>query len=255
MYTYLCLTIALVCLLASASGRTSVTGLQRLEIKDAVTELEWFYNTNMDSGAALGSVRPHTDPEFLARVKNVVDTFCPDPIFKGWFASIGPNGTIVFQALHRDTPSVFPSPDGTFSVLTIYRDLLPGGLFRNSSEHMVGMPIADVYYDDVGVLRVDLNMTLAQWVTGGNPIATTLTMGHYYNRFRYIPVGNPTLKRDGAEASSTGRGYWCMEQFNEFGTFSFQLAQGTNVVSPQNYDNNQLSAFVRPPVDGSSSGL
>jgi hypothetical protein len=69
--------------LVRSQGHFPVTGVNRLLYKDAVTELQWFYNTNMDSGAALGGVLPATDPGYLTRVNNVVSTFCPDPLFQG----------------------------------------------------------------------------------------------------------------------------------------------------------------------------
>lgn len=227
-----------------------INDLDRLVAKDKLTELQWFYNGNMDAAAALRSKWPATpagtaqavaDPEFAARVANIRDVFCPDPIFKGWTATGGTNGDVQMATRYRDIldPEAVPAVNGPQSTVSIYRDILPI-IFGNSSQHFVGMPIVTIYYDGNNTLRAELNATLRQVVNiyQAPPAMITDIMGHYNNKFVFLdPPGEG--RRDA---------YWCMEEFNAFNSFSFTQIPSTYYLSAQNANNAQLSVSVKPDV-------
>ena len=102
---------------ALAGGRRECDKLDHLDYKDTVAEIHWFYNTNLDSAAALGGARPFNNPEYQRRLQAVIGIFCPDPIFDGWVARGGPNGDAQLAAHRRNAAS--PNQDG-FAVDTIY---------------------------------------------------------------------------------------------------------------------------------------
>jgi hypothetical protein len=228
-----------------------VNDLERLVAKEQLSELHWFYNGNMDAAAALRSKWPATpagtaqaiaDPEFAARVANIRDVFCPDPIFKGWTATGGANGGVQMATRYRDIldTQAFPAAGGPQSVVSIYRDVLPI-IFGNSSQHFVGMPIVTVYYDG-NVLRAEFNATLRQVVNifQAPPAMVTDIMGHYNNKFVYLDP--PGQGRTDA--------YWCMEQFNAFNSFSFSQFASTYYLAEQNANDAQLSVSRKPDVRG-----
>jgi len=225
-----------------------VNDLERLIAKEQLSELHWFYNGNMDAAAALRSKWPLTpagsqqalaDPEFAARVANIRDVFCPDPIFKGWRATGGANGGVQMSTRYRDTidTQAFPMPQ---SAVSIYRDVLPL-IFGNSSQHFVGMPIITVYYDGT-VLKAEFNATLRQVVNifQAPPAMVTDITGHYNNKFIFLDP--PGQGKDNA--------YWCMEQFNAFNTFSFSHVPTTYYLTDQNANDAQLSVSKKPAVNG-----
>lgn len=205
--------IVLVALLCALACARRIGDLDRLVAKEQLRELHWFYNTNMDAAAAIRSkLGPAgTSTEFQQRVANVISVFCPDPIFQGWFARTGLDGSSPLTALHRDTPSTpldfsNPAAFATLSVVQMYRDLLPGVIFINSSQHMVGMEIITVYYGDDGVMRAEFNATLRQIFNQGpvQPGALTESLGHYNNLFMKI------------DDDGDNDGRWCMYQVRNF---------------------------------------
>jgi hypothetical protein len=163
-----------------------VNDLERLIAKEQLSELHWHYNGNMDAIAALRSIYPVTDARVINRVALLRDIFCPDPIFKGWKATGGIDGSEQMSTRYRDLPDpqAFPTPNQ--SVVSIYRDVLPI-LFGNSSQHFVGMPIISVYYDG-NQLRAEFNATLRQVVNiyQAPPAMVTDIMGHYNNKFVFL---------------------------------------------------------------------
>ena len=237
------LALALLCLLANTClAARRVNDLERLVAKEQLTELHWHYNGNMDAIAALRSIYPVTDARVLNRVALLRDIFCPDPIFKGWLATGGINGSVSMSTRYRDIPDPLAFPTPNQSVVSIYRDVLPG-LFGNSSQHFVGMPIITVYYDENNQLRAEFNATLRQVVNihlSPNPPMVTDILGHYNNKFVFLnPPGN-----------GRSDSYWCMEQFNAFNAFSVTHFPGTYAISEQNALDAQLSVAEKPPVDG-----
>jgi len=248
MKSTLVLSVLVLALLISSASARRVKDLDRLLAKDAVRELQWFYNSNMDAAAAVLSTRSRSSPEFNQRVNNVVGVFCPDPEFQGWTATGGVNGGIQMYARKRDQPAVFDPTYQNLSVRTIYRDALPGNIFVNSSQHFVGMEQIRVFYGSDDRLYAEFNATLRQSFNQRAPIpnpppaAITEVMGHYNNLYvLYTPPGG---RRDDA--------YWCMRKFNSFNAFAFVFnpdqsdPQYVYQLSEQNANNAQLGSDVRP---------
>lgn len=239
MRALLLLAAALVLAVCGTQARR-VNDLERLVAKEQLMELHWYYNTNMDDAAALRSIYPATNPQFLQRVENIRSVFCPDSDFQGWTATGGVNGAVSMQTRYRDVldPQAIPAANGPQSVTSIYRDVLPL-IFGNSSQHFVGMPIITLSYGADNRLYAEFNATLRQVVNINfppNPAMITDIMGHYNNKF--VLVDPPGQGRENA--------YWCMRQFNAFNAFSVTHLVGTTFLAEQNANNNQLSAFTRP---------
>lgn len=242
--------IVLAAIIGVALARRECDKLDRLHYKDKVEELHWFYNTNLDSAAALGTIRPFNDTDYQRRLQAVIGVFCPDPIFDGWVARGGPNGDPQLAARRRNAAS--PNQEGlsveaAYGILT--GQFIPGQkpVFLSSSQHLVSMPIIDVYYDDDNVLHADVNATLAQWWVrndGTEKGSVELGTSHYNNKFIYYdPPGQ-----------GSKNALWCMKEFNALNTFTITLAKNPATgeyrlsADQQLTADNYLSAFVRPGV-------
>lgn len=240
--------LGLLVIFAEANNRRRINDLELLLIERQVKKLQWFYNNNMDTSAAVFSkTQNRADPEFTLHVDNTVGVFCPDPEFQGWTATGGGDGGIQMYARHRDLPVVpdFTKTDGTaMSVDFVYRHILPGSIFVNSSQHFVGMENVEIGYREDGRLYAEFNATLRQSFNQFNPAtpdiapAVTEIFGRYNNEYLYYdPSGG-----------SDEDAYWCMRRFNAFNGFTYQLHPQAYTLTPQNPVGAQLGYFVRPGV-------
>jgi hypothetical protein len=189
----------------------------------------------------------HLDKFFDAAVNNatvqapildvLMESFCPDPIFKSWTAA-GPgfaNGQVTELV---DTP---PSATTKAGVRATYAGINAGLTFNGVSQHNVMNPIVQFSQDNAGRRTATLTARLVQNALFGPALGNTWAdiMGYYQNVWTKLPSGK-----------------WCMSVFfaaNDWILQRIDTVNGDKVginVYQFSVGTNQLPYLPQRPIEG-----